>query len=198
MKGRATDEIRVINATHEENINAEISVYEKRNARWRTYGTATLNGISDTDRVSSIYSGSLLRFSHIAVTTDSENALTVAVKKAHNDIYIYLFSRVSMENLQSLDSKTVRGSFKDNVRVHNFSQEIENCIFDVFVRNSSSDPWIPAGIVYLKANGDSDILETPIKKIASYRYFALACEEEVDFSLDAEKVHNDLYIYIED
>lgn len=200
VRGRAKDEIRVINATHEADIDAEIYVYEKRNGRWRNYGTASLSGINDTDRVTSLYSGNLGRFSHIAVLTTAQEPVKVAVKKAHNDIYIYLFSDFSLntDGLSIIDSKSVRGSFRDNIKVRNFSDTLENISFTVFARKTEADPWILAGTVYLKGKGDTDTLETPLSKISSYRYFTLAAEDGATFTLDAEKMNNDLYIYIED
>ncbi|MBP3710807.1 MAG: hypothetical protein J6I73_10490 [Treponema sp.] len=99
-----------------------------------------------------------------------------------------------------LDTSTVPGSMKDNVKLINLSED-ENISFTVhaYVQKSKNKPgeWQTYGSGYLKEFYDGDTIDSPLEdKIKNIRYFAIAPDAKGDYKYTIEKKRNDLYINV--
>ncbi|MCH5295971.1 MAG: hypothetical protein J1F14_08760 [Treponema sp.] len=196
--GRLKDEIRVVNASHENLLSIFVSVYSPKNARWEFYGTANLTSISDTDRISSPLSGKIKEISHVAVVPSSETPLAFRIAKRNNDLFIYVISEETIDGgTFVIDANSVSGKFEDNMKIMNMSKD-SGIGFDVYARKTENDGWQKAGTAFVKSAGDTDTVESILpESMAAYRYFALLPHNGASYNYHAEKKNNDLYILVQ-
>jgi len=94
-----------------------------------------------------------------------------------------------------IDTSKARGSFEDYVKLHNVSSD-SNISFRIYIHNSGSNEWITYGIGKLKGAGDTDTIDSGIKNIDRYRYFAIESMDGKKFKYEFYKNRNDLHINI--
>lgn len=197
VPGRAKDEIRVISASREAPMSVAVSAYYAKKKRWDSYGVADLVSVDDTDMISSRLSGKLKRYSHIAVVPSSSSPLTFRVKKAHDDLYLYVISEETIDDSAFVvDTLSVPGKFKDNVKIKNMSAD-SDMGFDVYARKTESDAWQKVGTAFVKGAGDEDFVWSALPdNVANYRYIAVLAHNGNTYAYEASKKHNDLYITV--
>lgn len=197
VPGKAKDEIRVINATHESLMTVSVSVYEAKKRQWLPYGVAELTSLTDTDQVDSKLSGSLKKYSHVAVLPSVNKDFKILARKDHNDLYISVLSlEEPSEYATVMDAFALNGTFKDNVRLVNQS-DASNVGFDVYTQKDNSDTWFKVGTAFLKGKDDTCFVHvvTP-DPVASYRYFAVIAHDGIDYTYEAKKENSDLIITV--
>ena len=94
-----------------------------------------------------------------------------------------------------IDTSKIEGIFKDNVKFVNFSDD-ENISFWVYAFNNEDDEWQKIGFAHLKDFKDTDTVDTPVKKLSSFRYFAIYSVNNKNYIYDVEKTRKDLYIKV--
>lgn len=197
VPGTAKDEIRVINASREAQMSVAVSVYYAKKQRWDPYGTADLVSVDDTDMISSKLSGKLKRYSHVAIVPSASSPLEFGVAKAHNDLYIYVISKETVDDSAFVvDTLSVPGKFKDNVKVKNMSED-SNMGFDVYARKTEADAWQKVGTAFVKSAGDEDFVWSILPDdVANYRFIAVLAHNGKTYAYEASKKNNDLYITV--
>ena len=122
-KGKAKDNIIVINATHEQNLQISVFGYVKKQNSWESYGTVTLKQVGDDEEVStgvkSLSNGfkSLKRYSHFAIVPSTQVPFTVSPWLDDDDLFIGITSHEQVdESAYIIDVANIPGKFKDNVK----------------------------------------------------------------------------------
>jgi hypothetical protein len=71
-----------------------------------------------------------------------------------------------------IDASLARGDYEDNIRVYNKSSD-SDIGFKVYVHSPKTNEWVLYGIASLKGIGDTNLIDTEMKGIENYRYFAI-------------------------
>jgi len=96
-----------------------------------------------------------------------------------------------------IDTFKEKGSFEDYIKLHNNSTS-SNIKFRVYFHKPGSNEWMLYGIGELKGSGDTDTIDTDIKNIDKYRYFAIEPMDGKKYKYQFYKGSNDLHINILD
>jgi len=94
-----------------------------------------------------------------------------------------------------IDTFKAKGSFEDYVKLHNVSND-SNIKFRVYIHQPKNNEWIVYGIGSLKGSGDTDTINSNIKSIDDYRYFAIESMDKINYRYEFYKSRNDLHINI--
>jgi len=94
-----------------------------------------------------------------------------------------------------IDTSKIDGSFKDYVKLHNASSD-SNFNFLIYIYNTRNHEWIVYGIGSLKGPGDTDTIDSGIKGIDNYRYFAIESMNAKNYRYEFYTSRNDLHIII--
>jgi hypothetical protein len=86
---------------------------------------------------------------------------------------------------------------KDYVKLHNLSRDT-NMDFYVYMHSPDTNEWILYGAASLRGHGDTDTIDTDIKGINKYRYFAVESLNGKNYKYNFYKSNNDLHINILD
>ncbi|MGN0740388.1 MAG: hypothetical protein ACI4LX_09490 [Treponema sp.] len=203
LKGKFKDSVRLINLTEEENISFSVYYYEQKgkNAGWQLYGRAQLKGYSDTASVDSKQEGKIKNVKYFAVVSENAIGFKCSVAARNHDLHISINSvdesadEARKARAFIIDANEVAGKFKDNIRFENLSDD-SGITFWVYAFNDKSEEWQKVGRAYLKEKSDTDLVDTQLDKVSGYRYFAVASENEKEYSFSVSKAHNDLYIQV--
>ena len=96
-----------------------------------------------------------------------------------------------------IDTFTESGSFKDFVKLYNTSSD-SFINFHVYVHHPGDNEWLMYGAGRLKGPGDRDTINSGIKGIGRYRYFAIESTNGKNYQYQFHKSRNDLHINIMD
>ena len=96
-----------------------------------------------------------------------------------------------------IDTSKASGSFEDYVKLHNTSSD-SNINFRIYIHHPGNHEWIIYGIGRLKGPGDTDTIDSGIKGIDHYRYFAIESMEGKNYKYEFYISRNDLHINIID
>lgn len=103
---------------------------------------------------------------------------------------------IDIPNAYVIDSFSVRGSLKDQVRLMNRSTDI-NISFKVHLHDPKTNTWIDYGTGTLTKINDTDFINSDLEgKLKNIRYFAIAPIHGNEYKYEIAKTNNDLYIYI--
>lgn len=198
MPGKAKNGIRVINATHEDNLNVAVSVYDAKQKNWVPYGTALLRSLTDAVSVDSAMKSKLKDYQYVAAVPSSEKEFKVLAKKEDNNLCISVLSlEEPSEYATVMDVFALNGTFKSKVVLENHSSA-RNVGFDVYTQKDNSDTWFKVGVAYLKDKGDScAVMVVTPDAVESYRYFAVIAHDGVDYAYSAKKADNALVITVQ-
>jgi hypothetical protein len=96
-----------------------------------------------------------------------------------------------------IDTSKTNGSFEDYVKLQNTSSD-SNINFFVYVHDPENNEWLMYGVGKLKGLGDTDTIDSGMKNLNLYRYFAIESTNGKDYKYQFYKSRNDLYITILD
>jgi hypothetical protein len=94
-----------------------------------------------------------------------------------------------------IDTFNANGSFEDYVKLHNASND-SNMSFRVYIHHPGNHEWVIYGIGNLKGPGDTDTIDSGIKNIERYRYFAIEPMDGKNYKYEFYISQNDLHINI--
>ena len=100
-----------------------------------------------------------------------------------------------------IDSTTIPGTMKDNVKITNGSMSAANFDVTIFAYDEDANGWIVFGKGHLKSLGDIATIKSMNKKLiklANYKYFALKTSADNPFVYTVVKDKNDLNVWIYD
>jgi hypothetical protein len=96
-----------------------------------------------------------------------------------------------------IDTFKAKGSFEDYVKLHNNSTD-SNINFNIYIHHPGTQEWMVYGSGVLKSAGDTDTIDTNIKDIDKYRYFAIQSLNSKNYKYQFNKSGNDLHITVLD
>jgi hypothetical protein len=96
-----------------------------------------------------------------------------------------------------IDTSKAVGSFEDYVKLQNASTD-SNMNFFVYVHHPKNHEWLMYGVGKLKGPGDTDTINSGMKNMDLYRYFAIESTNGKEYKYQFYKSRNDLYITILD
>jgi hypothetical protein len=96
-----------------------------------------------------------------------------------------------------IDTSKVDGNLKYYIKLHNTSND-SNINFRVYIHNPGNQEWIVYGIGNLKGPGDTDTIDSGIKDINKYRYFAIESMNGKNYKYQLYTSLNNLHINIID
>jgi len=79
--------------------------------------------------------------------------------------------------------------------LHNTSDD-SNINFRIYIHHPKNHEWIVYGIGSLKGPGDTDTINSGIKDIDDYRYFAIESMDKKNYKYEFYTSRNDLHINI--
>ena len=94
-----------------------------------------------------------------------------------------------------IDTVQEKGSMEDYVKVHNKSSD-SDMDFNVYMHRPGTQQWVLYGTAFLKGPGDTDTIDTDMKGIENYRYFAIEPLNGKKYKYQFYKKSNDLHIDI--
>ena len=100
-----------------------------------------------------------------------------------------------------IDSATLAGNMKDNVKITNVSSSAANFDITVFAYDEEVKGWIIFGKGHIKGLSDVATIKSLNKKLiklANYRYFAIKTSVDNPFRYSKAKANNDLKVWIYD
>ena len=100
-----------------------------------------------------------------------------------------------------IDTTTLSGTMKDNVKVTNVSASAANFDVTILAYDEDSKAWIIFGKGHLKDLATTDTIKSLNKKVvklANYKYLAIKTSADNPFRYSVVKDHNDLNIWIYD
>lgn len=207
------DNCKVINLSFEENLSFDVYVMKSNKKQWLLAGTATVNGILDACVLESKYDGDYDDYRYFALVPKDNRKYDVTF--TCDSIFLYAFFKEACvflvdipgattpdkykKNATIIDSKSIKGKFKDNIKLINKSSD-SNIDFLIFgFDEEGAEKWNAVGKSDLKEYDDSDTMDAPLnnsddKKI--YNYYAIYATNGKKYDVSATKSHNDLYIEI--
>jgi len=96
-----------------------------------------------------------------------------------------------------IDSFMADGSFEDYIKLHNFSSE-SDIGFNVYVHHPDTHEWVLYGTGHLMGAGDTDTIDTDIRGVDDYRYFAIEPLNGKKYKYSFYCSSNDLHVNIMD
>jgi hypothetical protein len=96
-----------------------------------------------------------------------------------------------------IDTFKVKGKFEDYVKLYNNSTD-SNIRFNVYVHHPKTHEWMVYGTGILKGSGDRDTIDSGMKDIDNYRYFAIETLNNKNYKYQFYKGGNDLHITVLD
>ena len=177
------------------------SVYYFSQNKWNFLGREELDYYYDSESIDTTLEGKIGEFRYFAIVSDSGKEFKYSLDVRHNDLYINIIPiDNSIDERRKtfsfiIDTSKIEGIFKDNVKFVNFSDD-ENISFWVYAFNNEDDEWQKIGFAHLKDFKDTDTVDTPVKKLSSFRYFAIYSVNNKNYIYDVEKTRKDLYIKV--
>ena len=199
LKKKYSDKIKLLNMSEEEGIR--FSVYYFSQNKWNFLGREELDYYYDSESIDTTLEGKIGEFRYFAIVSDSGKEFKYSLDVRHNDLYINIIPiDNSIDERRKtfsfiIDTSKIEGIFKDNVKFVNFSDD-ENISFWVYAFNNEDDEWQKIGFAHLKDFKDTDTVDTPVKKLSSFRYFAIYSVNNKNYIYDVEKTRKDLYIKV--
>jgi hypothetical protein len=96
-----------------------------------------------------------------------------------------------------IDASKTDGQFEDNVKLHNKSTD-SNIRFNIYAHDPKTNEWFLYGAGSLKGAGDTDTVNSKIKDISKYRYFAVESLNGKDYKYQFYESRDDLHITVLD
>jgi len=96
-----------------------------------------------------------------------------------------------------IDAFKTDGSFEDYVKLHNNSSDSE-IGFNVYIHKPDTLEWVLYGTGHLTGAGDTDTIDSKIRGIDNYRYFAIESLNGKKYKYSFYCASDDLHINILD
>jgi len=96
-----------------------------------------------------------------------------------------------------IDSVKAKSRIKDYVKLHNFTNKSDLSFF-VYVHHPGTREWLLYGIGTLKDLGDTDTIDSDVRNIKNFRYFAIESKDGNTYQYQYYARNNDLHINILD
>lgn len=207
-KGRANDNIYFMNLTQEE-AGIEIYYYTKETDNWILFGTVYSKEYGRAIKVVPSYQNKkgsdedIGKKRFFAILPKVAGEFDYSIAKKNHDLYInvlpinpLILTQEEKEVMTIIDTSTVYGSFKDNIRMVNASG-LSDIDFLIWGSGEEEEPVL-LGSAKLKENGDTCFIQTPLDKLYIYRYIYVVSKPPKHYEIQAKKEHNDLYLYLSD
>ena len=192
-----TDDISIVNLTHEKKLSIKVSTRTSEEENWTKYGEVRFSNINSSMDLN----GSTRKFKsakQVLLTSSSETPFTVQAIVYDDDLWLYLFpanENPAIDN--AVDATSVSGVFKDNVRIVNQTSDADFFV-DVYARKTEADAWSQIGVVFVQGKGDGSTVRAVNDNASAWRYFAAVPQTGKQYVYSAEKNHNDLVITMQD
>lgn len=205
------DYCKVINLTDKNDFAFDIYVMKSNKKEWTFAGTATLNGLLDTDTIDSELNGSFGRYRYFAIVPKDGNTYNITASPDELNMYVvrhYYFAFIvdSTEdtpanirnNSTIIDVDSISGKFKDNIKFSSSSSEADLDFVVYGFDSADATKWEVVGKTHLKEAGDTDNMETVLTGIdvKKCKFYAIYNQNGKKYEVSASKSHNDLYIDI--
>jgi hypothetical protein len=96
-----------------------------------------------------------------------------------------------------IDSAKTKERIKDYVKIHNFTSETY-ISFNIYVHHPGTREWLLFGIGTLKDPGDTDTIDSDVRNIKYFRYFAIESKDGNTYQYQFYGQNSDLHINILD
>jgi hypothetical protein len=96
-----------------------------------------------------------------------------------------------------IDASKTDGQFEDNVKLYNKSAD-SNIRFNIYAHDPKTNEWILYGAGSLKGAGDTETVNSKIRDISKYRYFAVESLNGKDYTYQFYESRDDLHIIVFD
>ena len=207
------DGCKIVNLTFEENLSFDVYVMKSNKKKWFLAGSGTVNGILDSCSIEEQMEGDFDDYRYFALVPKVkkdykieftyDNTFMYAFKK---EISVFLVDIDGSEvpskiknNSTIIDVDSVKGKFKDNIKLINKSSD-SNMDFLIFGYDNEGDTkWNAVGSSHLKEFDDSDSIDTPINSSENskkYKFYAVYAKNGKKYDVNPSKTHNDLIIEI--
>lgn len=205
------DYCKVVNLTDESDISFDIYVMKSNKKAWTFAGTATLDGLLDTDTIESELNGSFGRYRYFAIVpqdgknykvTAAADELNMYVVKHFFFVFLVDSTEDTPENIRNnstiIDVDSISGKFKDNIKFSSSSSETDLDFVVYGFDSTDATKWEVVGKTHLKEAGDTDNMETVLTGIdvKKCKFYAIYNQNGKKYEVSASKSHNDLYIDI--
>lgn len=201
VKGKGSDYIQVINFSDDSDAIFAIYGYNKKEG-WIFIGDSTIQSYGDSGILETEYDHKLKKFSYFAVVPKNGKKYKVEFSKFVINMYVVKHNCISFriipeiarpsEKASVMKNEDVKGSFKDNVKVENFTGHPISV--KVYGSNDGENWQIVAGGT-IKDEGASleHVVESETSK---YVYYAAETTDSKIYDMKFSKKHNDLYISV--
>lgn len=201
IKGGHSDYIQIINFT--DDVDAVFSLYGYgKDKEWVFLGDSTPQAYGDSENLDSEYNGEFGKFNAFAIVPKNGGDYDFSYSKFIINMYFVRHYCSSFkvlpktafpgENAAVVENASVKGSFKDNVKVENKTGS--QISIKVYGSNDKENWSLVAGGT---AKNDSTRLEQVDEKTTSkYAYYAAESLDGKKYDFSFEKNHNDLYIIV--
>lgn len=204
------DGIKFVNLTTDDDITFQMYATKNPKKGWEYVGETSVSGAMTSVDVESQLSKDVDDYRYYALINKTDKAYKVDMYA--EEISMYVISKETLvftispteetpivlpENASIIEVATVKGKFKDNVKLVNNSSD-SGIKFIVFGAETEEGPWEIVGSSELKSTGDQDFVKTPIASIdiKKCKFYAVSADNGNTYTLSGSTAHSDLYIAI--
>lgn len=201
IPGKLKDDIKLFNYSFASNFNIKVSAYDDKAGKWIDYGTGFLKETGDTETIrTNDKKAKITKYRYFAVTTDAEGSFRFITKKLSNDLRIWFFDDKDVDNSIGtvIDTKTIKGKFKDNVKLLGAANLKYRYTFDIYGYNEEGQTPELIAVSILQGSNDTDTNSRTFDdgNIAAYRFYKIVNRQGKDLEYKAEFKSNDLIITV--
>lgn len=201
VKGKGSDYIQVINFSDDSDAVFSIYGYDKKNG-WVFIGDSTKESYGDSGMLETEYDHKLKNFSFFAVVPKDGKKYKIEFSKFVINMYVVKHNCVSFRiapetilpgpNASFVKNEEVEGSFKDNVKVENFT----GAPISVKVYGSNDEKswdFVAGGTIKDEGARLEHFIE---KNTPNYAFYAVETTDGKKYNMSFSKKRNDLYITV--
>lgn len=201
LRGKYKDDVKLLNLSDKTDLLFSVYFYEPQKKDWIFYGRGKVSHYYDSESLDSLYEDRIRTFRYFAIVPENGTDFLYTLDARHNDLYIHIAAAAPVDdeerkqNAVVFDTYEVKGRFYDDIEFINCTQD-ENILFWVYAFNAKSEPWQKIGAAKVDKLNDSESVDTPVKNLSSYRYFAVAADNGKQYSYQIKKHDGDLCFYV--
>lgn len=200
LSGKYKDAVKLLNLSDETDLLFSVYFYEPKKNDWVFYGRGKVSHYYDSDSIDSRYEDKIRNFRYFAVVPENGAEFMYTLDARHHDLYICINGvstndEMRKQNAVIFDSYEIKGKFHDDIEFINCTQD-ENILFWVYAFNDKSEPWQKIGAARVERLNDSESVDTPVKNLSAYRYFAVYADNGKQYSYQLSKHDDDLCFYV--
>lgn len=206
------DYCKLVNMSFEKGLSFDVYLMKSNKKEWVCAGGATLNEVLETVTLDSDYNGDYSKYRYFALVPKDGRKYNVEFVWDMIDMYVvkHQFSAflISIDgetpesirnNSVVIDVNSIKGKFKDNVKVQNKSSDANIDVVILGFNEEGDSNWEIAGKVKIDELDESESMETPLHEVDAkkYNYYAVYFPNGKKYNVTATKARNDLVIEVQ-